>query len=273
MVTSRSRTAPSSAFNHVSSFHMRFLSASLTMGEKNRIADRSRVSARRISCRPSASPLMVASRCAPSASRWRRAIIRNAVSQGIPAFSRVTRGRSPVLREDVARGAGFVGGFAAWNIWGDALVRFKCGYPAPARSQGLLRRSRSIDERPVDRADIILLLEPGDLGRRVRSVPRAPRDPGLPGLEIRDQKQSNKAVIRPVCDIADCGTFALARKYRIRNGRMALCKDVAGLLRQQVVDPLADLRPIRACWKPVLRADTEQPLAQDVAAQDHRARS
>jgi hypothetical protein len=45
-------------------------------------------------------------------------MIRNAVSHGIPAFSRATMGRSLARRDGVARGAGFVVDFGAWNIRG-----------------------------------------------------------------------------------------------------------------------------------------------------------
>src|SRR5450755_3366994 len=62
--------------------------------------------------------------------------------------------------------------------------------------QGLLGRSRGIDDHPVDRADIELFLKSGTLRRRVGRVARAATDAAQSGRKVGHQKESGKPEIQ-----------------------------------------------------------------------------
>ena len=94
--------------------------------------------------------------------------------------------------------------------------------PGLALFQGLLGRSGRIDDRPVDRANIIFLLKFGNLGRRIGGVALAAADAAQSGRKIGDEKEPDKPDVQLARGIADRGSFRLTRKHRVDHDGMAL---------------------------------------------------
>src|SRR5262249_3792090 len=153
---------PSWLFSHFSSVQTPGRSPSSTIGEKKRMAVRKCVNAIRIWCSASGSPRHVPSCCASTASKWRRAMVPDAVSQAMPGLRRPGR----ALR----RTAGLGRAVAVELLVGRAILA-RANQTAltslcdrvPAALESLLLCPGRIDARPTDMADIIVLLQRGNL--------------------------------------------------------------------------------------------------------------
>src|SRR5262249_43380249 len=97
-----------------------------------------------------------------------------------------------------------------------------------AEFQRLLWRSRRIDRRPVDRADIVFFLQLGDLGRGVRRVPSAGADTLQSGCKIGVKVETDEPNAQLARGIADRSPFGLVGKYRVDHDRMSLRKNANG---------------------------------------------
>jgi hypothetical protein len=64
--------------------------------------------------------------------------------------------------------------------------------PGLALFQSLPGRSRRIDDDPIDLANIIFLLEPGNLGRSIGCIALTTTDAAQPGRKIRYEKEAGK---------------------------------------------------------------------------------
>ena len=91
--------------------------------------------------------------------------------------------------------------------------------------QGLFGCSGGIDDVPIDRANIILLLKLGDLGRGVGRIALATANASLSGRKVGCQKEADKADILLERGLADRNAFRFTGKHRIDHHGMALDKD------------------------------------------------
>jgi hypothetical protein len=114
-------------------------------------------------------------------------MIRNAVSQAIPGLRRPGR----ALR----RTAGKARAVAVEVVVGRAILAranqialFALSDRVPAALERLLGCSGCIDGRPTDMADIIVLLQRGNLLRGIGRVPAAASDSRLPRRQVRNQE-------------------------------------------------------------------------------------
>ena len=78
----------------------------------------------------------------------------------------------------------FASRFGRWRHVLDRLTRDSSLAPL----QGLFGRSGGLNDVPVDRPDIILLLQPGDLGRSVGRIALPVTDAAYSGREVRLRK-------------------------------------------------------------------------------------
>src|SRR5258708_35711007 len=69
------------------------------------------------------------------------------------------------------------------EAWMPAIVEFRFAF-----FQGLLRFSRGIDARPIERSNIIPFLKLGNSGRGVRGITLALADPSHSGRKIGHKK-------------------------------------------------------------------------------------
>ena len=102
--------------------------------------------------------------------------------------------------------------------------------------QGLFGCSGGIDDVPVDRADIILFLKSGDLGRSVGCIALATTNAALSGRKVGLEKEADKPDIQLARGVADRGSFRCARKHRVDDNGMALDKDPDGALHEGIVN-------------------------------------
>src|SRR5260370_32745393 len=102
---------------------------------------------------------------------------------------------------------------------------FKASDLRLASLESLLGRAGRIDDRPIDRADLIFLLKPGDLRRRVGCVALTKTDTAQSGRKVRYEKEADKPHIQPARGIADRGSLRFPGKHRIDHGRRTLRKD------------------------------------------------
>src|SRR5438045_1858229 len=114
-------------------------------------------------------------------------MIRKAVSQTMPGLRRP--GRALRLATGLARAV------AVELVLGRAILArvnqialFARSDRVPAVLERLLSRPGCIDGRPTDMADIIVLLQRGNLLRGVGCVAAAAADPRLPDREVRNEK-------------------------------------------------------------------------------------
>ena len=79
-----------------------------------------------------------------------------------------------------------------------------------------------IDDRPIDCADIVFFLKPGNLGGGVGCVALAAADTALSRRKISLEKEAGKADIQFARGIADRGPFRFMCKHRVDDDGMAL---------------------------------------------------
>ena len=72
------------------------------------------------------------------------------------------------------------------------LALFALSDRVPAALERLRLCPGCIDCRPTDMADIIVLLQRGNLLRRIGCIAAAAADSGLPGCQIRDQEEAGE---------------------------------------------------------------------------------
>src|SRR5436305_1916720 len=131
----------------------------------------------------------------------------------------------------------------------------------PTALERLLACPGGIDGRPTDMADIIVLLQRGNLLCGVGRIALSTSDPGLPGYEVRDQEEAGERHVARPRQCGKCVAFEIAGEYTVDDRRMALGQHMSGLLGGHVVDPLRELRRICGWRQPLRLADPEHPLA------------
>lgn len=151
-------------------------------------------------------------------------------------------------------------------------VASKPGDLSPASRQRLLGHPGSVDDRPVQLANVIAVLTLHDRRRGIRCVALASADPFQSGIESGLQKQSGESRIQFARDIANGDTLSFIGKHCIRHDGMALRKNPESLLLEGFVDLPGNIRPIRAFGQPVSLTDPKQLLSHDVGAQDNGSR-
>src|SRR3954465_8181913 len=115
-------------------------------------------------------------------------MIRNAVSQAMPALRRPGEALRPAA--GAARvAAGFVVGRAIL-VRVNQIALSSLGERVPAARKCLLWCSGCVDARPTDNADIIALLQRGNLRRGIGGIAVAFTDSGLPGRNVCNQEQA-----------------------------------------------------------------------------------
>ena len=88
--------------------------------------------------------------------------------------------------------------------------------------QGLFWCSGCINDSPVDRTDIIFLLNFGNLRRRVGCIVFTAADTAQSGRKVSREKEPDKPDIQLARDVADQGAFRFMRKHRVDNDGMTL---------------------------------------------------
>ena len=91
--------------------------------------------------------------------------------------------------------------------------------------QGLFGCSGGINDGPIDRANIILFLKPGDLGRGVGCIALATTNTALSGRKVGCQKEADKVDVMLERSLAYRSAFHFSGKHRIDYHGMALDKD------------------------------------------------
>jgi len=132
--------------------------------------------------------------------------------------------------------------------------------------QGLFGRSGGINDVPVDRANIILFLQPGDLACGVRCIALAAANAALPGRKVGFEKKPDKADILPARGLLDRGSFRFTGKHRVDHDGMALDKDAQGALEEGIVNLLGNPWLVGARGQPVRFIELKVLLPQNVAA-------
>ena len=110
--------------------------------------------------------------------------------------------------------------------------------------QRLRRRSGGIDDHPIDRADIIFLLKPGDFGRGVGCIALAAADAAQSGGKIGYEEEADKPDIQFAGGVADRAPLRLTGKYRVSHDGMGLRKDPDSALHKGFVNLAGNLRPL-----------------------------
>lgn len=193
-------------------------------------------------------------------------MIRKAVSQAMPGLRRPGN----VLRF----AAGLVRAVAVELVVGRAILAHANQIALPALSDRVpaaLERLRwcpgCIDGRPTHMADIIVLLQRGNLLRGIGCVAAAAADLGLPGRQIRHQEEAAERHVTIPGKRGEGVPLDISGEHAVDDRRMALGQHTPGALGQCLVN--AGRRLGRVCgWRqPVRVGDTEHLLANDVAAQ------
>ena len=132
--------------------------------------------------------------------------------------------------------------------------------------QGLRWSSRCIDHGPVNRADIIFLLNFGDFRRRVGSVTFTAADAAQSDRKVGDEKQPHKPDIQLARRVADRGSFRFKREHRVDHDGMTLDKNAGRTLHQDFVDPCGNLRLVCTRRQPVRFIELKLLLSQRLAS-------
>src|SRR5262245_7062149 len=115
--------------------------------------------------------------------------------------------------------------------YGSALVQRRL-----RARQCLVRRTRRIDVRPAERAELIAFLITRYRGVGVRGVAAPTSYAGEPGIEIGNQKEPVKRNAERRCGFLYALALAGRREYRIDNGGVAGRECAARLVCDRAID-------------------------------------
>src|SRR3954451_11541255 len=121
---------------------------------------------------------------------------------------------------------------------GNQIALFARADCVPAALERLLLCPGCIDDRPTNMADLIVLLQRGNLLRGVGCISLTASDSRPSRREVRDEEE---AAYRHVARTGQRGkrvSFGFTRKYPIHDRRMTLGQHAPGAFGQCLVNPL-----------------------------------